>query len=369
MFPRGAAEVQRTLSVAGGAARRYRHATRRPSTYVRALDHTWLWAPRTRTYASKSKRTDTQEPEDFLSPKHSTWDSVFADLPDSSRAAPLGQRARARPRRQAMTAREISAFDEMFDMIFDAVSEKHPPARPAEVAAGRRGADALLGRLRLDAKKLRFTDAAAEALDRKLEAIDLCDTDHQLLTWAVREVFGEPAPDAAAAAATDPTASPAPAPPTPPDPAYPHLVARLMRTFREKYADPHLALSVFDHAKRRSVASYVAGCGTRAYNELLATRWAGFRDLRGVADALEEMKVNGVPPDAHTRRIVERVRADVAGRALWLDDDVPAAEVAGILHRIERLASHGAKDWKGKAEHLVGDEGFGDWENVRKDSV
>ncbi|KAL1760578.1 hypothetical protein FB107DRAFT_202708 [Schizophyllum commune] len=368
-------ELQRTLNAVKPAIRRYRPASSRPATVAPSLNHTWLCPPCTRTFASKTHESKGQETEDFLSPKHSTWDSVFADLPQMSRPNPLGRHPRPgqRPRRrQAMTAREISAFDEMFDMIFDAVSEKQHKTDATEVGIGRRGADEIFGKLRLDSKKLKFTNESSEDLDRKLEAMELCDTDQQLLEWAMREVFGESERLEAESrkAIDDGGDSQVPARndlPMLQSPAYPHLVARLMRNFREKYADPHLALSIFDYAKNLSMASYVFGCGTLAYNELLETRWKCFRDLRGVAEAMEEMKVNGVVPNSQTRQIVERIRAEVGSRSLFLVDDVPAAEIASILHRIEKLASYGAKDWKGKAEHLSGDEGFGDWENVQKD--
>ncbi|KAL1671402.1 hypothetical protein EV122DRAFT_226639 [Schizophyllum commune] len=368
-------ELQRTLNAVKPAIRRYRPASSRPANVTPSLNHTWLSPPCIRTFAHKSHESKGQETEDFLSLKHSTWDSVFADLPQMSRPNPLGRHPRPgqRPRRrQAMTAREISAFDEMFDMIFDAVSEKQHKTDATEVGIGRRGADEIFGKLRLDSKKLKFTNETSEDLDRKLEAMELCDTDQQLLEWAMREVFGESERLEAESrkAIDDGGDSQVPARndlPMLQSPAYPHLVARLMRNFREKYADPHLALSIFDYAKNLSMASYVFGCGTLAYNELLETRWKCFRDLRGVAEAMEEMKVNGVVPNSQTRQIVERIRAEVGSRSLFLDDDVPAAEIASILHRIEKLASHGAKDWKGKAEHLSGDEGFGDWENVQKD--
>ena len=112
-----------------------------------------------------------------------------------------------------------------------------------------------------------------------------------------------------------------------------------MRTFRDRYADPHLALAIFEHARRLSIASYVFGCTTPAYNELLETRWACFRDLRGIADALEEMRVNGVEPDAATRKIVERLRREVGERNLWQEEsDLETGEVFTLLKKIERLS-------------------------------
>src|SRR6267154_1374361 len=53
---------------------------------------------------------------------------------------------------------------------------------------------------------------------------------------------------------------------------------------------------------------------TPAYNELIETRWTYFRDLKGVHDALEEMRVNGVEPDGRTKKLVEKLRREVGAR-------------------------------------------------------
>jgi hypothetical protein len=63
-----------------------------------------------------------------------------------------------------------------------------------------------------------------------------------------------------------------------------------MRTFRDHYKDPNLALFIFNHTKKLSIFSYVFGCSTEVYNELIKTRWDCFRDLEGVYNAVEEMK-------------------------------------------------------------------------------
>lgn len=259
----------------------------------------------------------------------------------------------SRFRRQAMTAREISAFDEMFNMIFDAVSEQKGKGSQGsgdyplgEVGIGRgsqgRKLGDLYGRLRRHSKRLKWTSESDEILDKKKEEIELCDTDHQLLEWAMREVFGESkryeeaarkAVAEAAASGTEPVSLPMLQPET-----YPYLVAQLMRAFRDKYNDPHLALSIFDHARHLSIPSYVFGCTTPAYNELIETRWRCFRDLKGVHDALEEMVVNGVDPDNRTRNIVEALRREVGERNLWEEEsDLGSGEVWKMLAKIEEL--------------------------------
>ena len=230
-----------------------------------------------------------------------------------------------------MTAREINAFDEMFHLIFNAVSdqkEKKSGSIP-EVGIGRAPTKTgshvndFLSKMRGHSKRVKWSEQANEELDRKKEEMLLCDTDHQLLEWAMREVFGESkryeeiAQEAIKAVVagkeleTMPQLQPA---------IYPHLVANLIRTFRDKYRDPHLALSMFDHARHLSIPSYVFGCTTPAYNELIETRWRCFRDLKGVHDALEEMTVNGVDANNQTRKLLEEVRRQVGERNNWEEE-------------------------------------------------
>jgi hypothetical protein len=112
-----------------------------------------------------------------------------------------------------------------------------------------------------------------------------------------------------------------------------------MRSFRDKYRDPHLALSIFDYARHLSIPSYVFGCTTPAYNELIETRWSHFRDLKGVHDALFEMRVNGVEPDGRTKKLVEKLRREVGARTVWEEESVMGSgDVWGMLEKIEGLA-------------------------------
>jgi hypothetical protein len=263
--------------------------------------------------------------------------------------------------RQTMTARERSAFDDMFNMLFDAVSEQSRLTGNTDAAVDGEGSPGigsvqggksmsdLFGKLRRHSRNSRMTDERQEELDRKKEEMDLCDTDHQLLDWAMREVFDESkryeerARKAIQEAASRPKsksslAALAKDAPMLQPPAYPYLVAHLMRLFRERYKDPHLALSMFEHARHLSIASYVFGCSTPAYNELLLTRWMCFRDLRGVHDALQEMAVNGVEPDSMTRKFVDQVRRDVGDKTMWQDNyDIGTTEVHTMLNNMDKL--------------------------------
>jgi hypothetical protein len=242
-------------------------------------------------------------------------------------------------------------------------------------------------KMRRHSKKLKWSTESDEELDRKKEEMELCDTDQQLLEWAMREVFGESRryeenarkaiSDVAAGKElqTMPELQPA---------IYPFLVAQLMRTFRDKYRDPHLALSMFDHARHLSIPSYVFGCTTPAYNELIETRWTCYRDLKGVHDALEEMTVNGVDPDNRTRKLVEELRRQVGERNKWEEEeDLGSGQVWMMLNKIEDLIighrRRPRRDVHGQRRQNPADEGWkkaalhpeqskDDWEFGRWDS-
>ncbi|KAJ6593643.1 hypothetical protein B0H19DRAFT_1011297 [Mycena capillaripes] len=266
-----------------------------------------------------------------------TWDHVFTDIQETPPQIPVQSSVGPRrPRRQTMTAQEITAFNEIFSLIFDSMGEKASDS--SSVAIGNTGMGDLFGTLRRHSKRMKWTAQSDEELDRKKDEMDRCNTDRELLEWAMREVFGESQlyeqefKEAKAADAELPMLQ---------SPTYPHLIALLMRTFRDKYRDPHLALSMFDYARHLSIASYVFGCSTSAYNELITTRWTCFRDLKGVHDALEEMYVNCVDMDNRTRELAEKVRQEVGERNLWMEEDeIGSTGVWEMLKHIEQLANH-----------------------------
>jgi len=273
-----------------------------------------------------------------------------------------------------MTAREINAFDEMFNMIFDAVAEQKAatdldPLTDVGIGRSPRSGTQMndfFSRMRGHSKRLKWSAQSNEELDRKKEEMELCDTDQQLLEWAMQEVFGESKryEEAARRAISEVTAGKELQSMPDLQPAiYPHLVAQLMRMFRDKYRDPHLALSMFDHARHLSIPSYVFGCTTPAYNELIQTRWRCFRDLRGVHDALEEMTVNGVDLDNQTRTLVEEVRRQVGERNNWEEaDDLEGGEVWMMLNKIDGLMVRHGKgprmNAKGKRRPNPSDEAW-----------
>ncbi|KAJ3727108.1 hypothetical protein C8R42DRAFT_658687 [Lentinula raphanica] len=308
------------------------------------------------------KNTNTDKPDSIFKTDGDAWDHVFKGiknmppLTSSSLRNPVSQTPR-RLRKQSMTATELSAFDDMFNMIFDAVSEQ----KSSEMRSGSDqknlsssgGLGDLFGKLRKHSKRMRWTTEEEELLDRKKEAMDLCDTDQELLEWAVREVFEESQKlEVASREALQQVNSSGNKKkasmeglPILQSPIYPHIIAHLMRTFRDKYHDPHLALAIFDHARNLSIPSYVFGCTTPAYNELIETKWRHFRDLKGVHDALQEMVVNGVDIDNTTRKIVDGLRREVGERNLWIEDEyLGEGELWDALKAIEGLVRKPKKD-------------------------
>ncbi|KAG1846402.1 hypothetical protein DFJ58DRAFT_663789 [Suillus subalutaceus] len=355
--------------------------------------------------ATLSEGGSSTQPDSIFATKESPWDHILSDsindmppvLPspvrNPLRAGGVETSGRTRARRQAMTAREVSAFDEMFNMIFDAVSEqKNPSAKlssstqddPLAVFGGigrkpfgQAPVSDLFGKLRRHSKRLKWTTEADEEFDKKKEEMELCDTDQQLLEWAMREVFGQsqkyeerltPSSNASASANTPPQVTSTHLELQ--HPTYPYLIAHLMRSFRDKYRDPHLALSIFDYARHLSIPSYVFGCTTPAYNELIETRWSCFRDLRGVHDALEEMRVNGVEPDGRTEKLVETLRREVGARTVWEEESMfGSGEVVGMLSKIEQLAIKEPRRKRGKGSGRKG-PAFDAWkEDALKEDV
>ncbi|KAI0331157.1 hypothetical protein GY45DRAFT_1360965 [Cubamyces sp. BRFM 1775] len=333
-----------------------------------------------RGYSTNTSQTEPTA-QSIFSPFASTWDNVFEDIkrdvvpqaapvnPRSFKLMNVAARSGKTVRPQAATASEMQTIDSMFAEIFEKTALQDPsvsgsvglgrPRRPTTM-------NNVYSKLRSHSQRLRWTTEADQELDRKKEEMELCETDAQLLDWAMREVFGasqryeraarpvlqeEAAADAKDAAKDTASSSSQEAstseespkeeesPPLQLQPSsYPHLLSALMRTFRDKYKDPHLALSIFDHARHLSIASFVFGCTTPAYNELIETRWRCFRDLRGVVDALEEMRVNGIELDSRTRLLAEAIRSEVGARTIWQEDAAPdSGEVRDLVTRLERL--------------------------------
>jgi hypothetical protein len=82
--------------------------------------------------------------------------------------------------------------------------------------------------------------------------------------------------------------------------SYPLVLAYTISSLHLRFRNPHAALTVFDTARSHSVESYLVGCTTSVYNEMLRARWEGLRDLKGAEEGLEEMGRRGVGWDKDT---------------------------------------------------------------------
>ncbi|KIY50378.1 hypothetical protein FISHEDRAFT_64985 [Fistulina hepatica ATCC 64428] len=353
---------QKHRHISTSSVRMARHGFRHPST----------------SQPEASSDAPSQSAHDASPSPSSSWESVFSGIQSMPPLLPTSAPGVRRARRQTMTARELSAFEDMFNMIFDAVSEQqartgdtsiaNASAESASVGIGSGGPDDIFGKLRIHSKRMKMTSMEAQELDRKKEAMELCATDQELLDWAMREVFGESerydSECRKAMAESIATGSTKELPMLQP-PTYPHLIALLMSTFRDKYGDPHLALSMFDHARHLSTASYVFGCSTDAYNELIKTRWMCFQDYRGVCDALEEMDVNGVEANNGTVALVDMVRKEIGERNVWVEDEMANGELSAAQRIISPggFSKGGFNDWKQQAIKDYEDEdGFDRWD-------
>ena len=90
----------------------------------------------------------------------------------------------------------------------------------------------------------------------------------------------------------------------------------------ERYDDPHLSLTLFEHASKLSPLffPYILSSTTAAYYKLLKTQWDSFRDLRIVHPALEIL-ANRVSRDSRARALVDDVRREAgARRTVWLEE-------------------------------------------------
>jgi hypothetical protein len=122
---------------------------------------------------------------------------------------------------------------------------------------------------------------------------------------------------------------------------YSFILLKAMRLLRLTFRNPLAAHTLFLRAKTLSAESYVLGCTTQLYNELLLSRWDTFTDLYSITEILDEMSTNGLKGDGQTIQILQRIRDDVhewatqgaeTFRAVWVEEK----ERMGKLERMQR---------------------------------
>jgi hypothetical protein len=232
----------------------------------------------------------------------------------------------------------------MFSSVFQAASRQEQTHQPSRNDVGT--TSTWVQNFSTKTQQIRWTRPGDDILDLKKEEIENCESDQALYDWVYRELFSPLSGKSSSTSEMDSLSennSPSQSfekvasnstslPPF----AFPQLLAKAMCTFRTKYADPHAALALFDIPRQISTAAYVMCCGTAAYNEYIETKWEAFRDLNGVCEALEEMKLNKVRVDTRTSRLVENLRREVGQRNLWQEEGFGESD-SGVMSLLERI--------------------------------
>ncbi|KAK6497718.1 hypothetical protein TWF481_012121 [Arthrobotrys musiformis] len=310
-----------------------------------------------------------------FSHRRSTHKSEFSGYKSSSKdgVAEDASLVLSQSPRTNMTEREKV----IFDMIFDKLLQRGPYASPAkklqharpspmvsalfesavgpqgvddEVSFGpvkngddeKRGMEALLSRGDFPAS-LRSAAAGKLGLSRKavgLDAMDDCDSPERIAEYeklsGMLELCGN---DLEVWEWFDEYIFSMPSSPAGLNGNYPKLLREGIQVLREEYTDFPACTAVFDKVKRLGAESYIIGCSVGVYNEMLKVRWKGYRDMSGVLDLLEEMRVNGVDGDEVTAGIVADVLSDVRVFESngFLPGTVMVWRTEGVLEGKERL--------------------------------
>jgi len=206
------------------------------------------------------------------------------------------------------TPSEAAKFNEVLATIFADLERTHGPLNAgstptsdpygAQFGVGRNlfRASQVVGRRQAEEDEL--DELTVAEFDRMKEEMSSLTTDVEVLEWAKEHVFKT-------------TKSEEDGEESYPR-SYPFILEHTIRTLRQYYENPHLALALFLHAQSTSMLSYLSGCHTGAYNEVLTIRWESFKDLEGVEQGVREMDMNGVGWNRKTRQIVARVCEEVS---------------------------------------------------------
>ena len=209
--------------------------------------------------------------------------------------------------------------------------------------------------------KATLTREQEERLDELKEIMLSFQTDRELLAWSMGAVFDFPLtssgertlfPDPRTAfadhnaldsASFANTVSPSAMPRGPFSPIYSELLLALFILLRDTHLQPNSALHVFALASV-TPHSYVLGCTTALYNEVLRTRWME-GDVISVGVALEEMRSGGVRIDDGTRAIVAAVGEAIRNDGRRADDRAKAELPTPLLSERTSTAFASRSSW------------------------
>lgn len=283
--------------------------------------------------ASPSKPyTLVQDAYDPLFPSLPTAPSPAASTsttpPTSFQPSPTARLTTQRRQNQKLTPDEAQVFADLIGQIipqsstgtgiFDAYTSLRPSTSTSggKVTAGldrvRMALEQKVGaRVAGKERKARssLTVEEEEELDTMREKMLSFRTDLDLLEWSLSNIFHFRTPPPSATLFPDPRTIASHPKRGTTHRLYPDLLLLLFLLLRDTHLAPHSALHVFALAST-SPQSYVQGCTTALYNEVLRTKWA-LGDIEGVKEGLEEMRSGGVRIDEGTRAIVIEIGAAI----------------------------------------------------------
>lgn len=181
----------------------------------------------------------------------------------------------------------------------------------------------------------REMDEIKEQLGARIIEMNKCQTDLELAGWLDRHVFsmvggggsiGSSSTSSAAgkqgAAAAEEEREKGKERAIPPG-TYSYLLAEGMRILRSTFNDLQGVFSIFNKIKELGAESYVVGCSVDVYNQVIAAKWEGTRDLYKVKDLVDEMDSNGIHGNSKTLQTITEIMQDVAtvdSYGMWTHD-------------------------------------------------
>ncbi|RPB17761.1 hypothetical protein P167DRAFT_601559 [Morchella conica CCBAS932] len=141
-----------------------------------------------------------------------------------------------------------------------------------------------------------------EQLGDKILEMNRCETDLELGSWMEAHVFSMVNGSSGEAAEKR----------TFPPGTYSYLLAEGMRILRSTFNDLQGVFSIFNKIKTLGAESYVVGCSVDVYNQVIAAKWEGTRDLYKVKDLVDEMDTNGIQGNSKTLQTIREIMQDVA---------------------------------------------------------
>ncbi|BGP18460.1 hypothetical protein JCM10213_003192 [Rhodosporidiobolus nylandii] len=216
-------------------------------------------------------------------------------------------------------------------------------------------------------KREELTEQEKLRLDGLREELMQLRTDREVLLWGMRNVFGygqsggdvfpDPAllPSAPAFDADPSTPRSDNASGGPSSRIYPDLLHLLFLVLRDTHHAPNAALGVFSLAASNPY-SYINGCTTALYTEVLRTRWAQ-GDIESAQTTLDEMRASGLRIDDKIRELVraigEAIRIDGERAELRVDALVAEKKLDADLDGAEREREVDRRRFFGEAQRAA----------------